>query len=335
MDKIIFFNGGWMANYDGLGGDSISGGGKYIAKHGFGGEVYNFRDCDGTCFGYVMSKSLSIDLSRVVGGKASDSVDNVICVFVATHPSGGRRIVGWYKNATLFSKYMEYSGDKRAVIVSKDEWGWPSSQVGYYASTKISNAVLLSIDERLSAPKVPSRKGGFGQSNVWYADSDIGLSFKKEIIDFINTYENQKTLIDKREFLRKRKAKVDVEANKKVEETAINRTIEYYESHGFTCVSVEEKNRGWDLECAKGKVKLFVEVKGLSQSDISVFLTPREYKMMQKYKKKYRLSVVTNCKANEQVINVFSYDNENSYWHDKQGNILTIREDVAARCLVE
>jgi hypothetical protein len=333
MDKIIFFNGGWMATYNGLVNDSITDGGRYIDEHGFGGEVYNFRDCDGTCYGYVMSRSSSINLSRIVGDEAIDRVDDVLCVFVAKHPSGGRKIVGWYKKATLFSNYMEYTGDKRSVLTSKDDW--PSSQVGYYASTNARNATLLSIDERLFAPKVPSGKGGFGQSNVWYADSLIGLEFRKEVVEFILEYESHKSLAVKREFRRKRKARVDVESNKLVETTAINRTIAHYKDLGYDCISVEDENRGWDLECTKDDIELFVEVKGLSQSDISFILTTNEYKKMRQHKNKYRLSVVTNCKAKEPNINIFSYDNENSYWHDESGNILGIREDVSARCMVE
>ena len=333
MDKIVFFSGGWMANYNGMGDDSISSGGKYVEKHDFGGEVYNFRDCDGICFGYVMAKSGSIDLSRVDDSSAVDKKEDTICVFIARHPSGGRKIIGWYKNATLYSSYMEYSGDNRAVLVAEGDW--PSSQVGYYASTESKNATLLSIDERLTAPKVPSGKGGFGQSNVWYADSDIGLDFREEVKNFITEYENHKALSTKREFRRKEKSQVDIASNKMVESTAINRTIEYYTKLCYVCVSVEDKKYGWDIECSKDGILLLVEVKGLSQSDISVTLTRNEYEKMLQHKEQYRLSIVTNCQTKLQDINIFSYDNENSYWHDQFGNTLTIDEIVSARCTIE
>jgi len=332
MDKIIFLSGGWMTNYNGLSGDPISGGGLYVEKHRFGGEVYNFRDCDGICYGYVQTKSGSIDLSRVDSRNAIDEMDDVICVFVAKQPSGGRKIVGWYKKAILFSNYVEYSGDNRKVMVAESDWS--SSQVGYYASTQYKNATLLTIDERLSAPSVPSGKGGFGQSNVWYADSEIGLNFRKEVFDFIAEYESHKSFTEKRESRRKEKARADVASNKEVESTAINRTIEHYNELGYICVSVEDKNYGWDVECSKDGATLLVEVKGLSQSDISVTLTRNEYEKMLLHKKQYRLSVVTNCQSKSQSINIFSYDDERSCWHDRFNNILHITEIVSAHCTV-
>ena len=333
MKYIIFFNGGWMENYNGIGSDSISGGGRYIEKHGFGGEVYNFRDCDGICFGYVMAKNGSINLSRVGGSNSIEKLEDVLCVFVAKYPSGGRRIIGWYKKATLFSDYMEYSGDNRTVIVGEGDW--PSPQVGYYALTQTKNATRMTVDERLSAPKVPSGKGGFGQSNVWYADSEFGIVFRNEVFDFIAEYGNKRSLSGKHEFRRKKKARVDVASNKIVESIAVNKTIEYYNDLGYVCVSVEDMNTGWDIECSKDDIKLFVEVKGLSQSDISVTLTRNEYEKMLLYKEQYRMAVVTNCQEKSHGINIFSFDDENACWHDQFGNTLTISEIVSARCTVE
>ena len=39
LNKLIFFNGGWMSFYDGIDTDGIVNGGSYITEHGFGGEV--------------------------------------------------------------------------------------------------------------------------------------------------------------------------------------------------------------------------------------------------------------------------------------------------------
>lgn len=125
MEKMIFFNGGWMSAYDGIGTDKIIHGGTYINNHGFGGEVYNFKNCSGKNYGYVMAQNGTLNLNRIDPEQKyeEDIMDNVTCVFVATHPMGGRRIVGWYRNARIYSSYQTYSGNDREIITSPEDWG--------------------------------------------------------------------------------------------------------------------------------------------------------------------------------------------------------------------
>ena len=151
----------------------------------------------------------------------------MICVFVATHPEGGRRIVGWYRNAKVFSQYQHYSGKDRENLTSQDDWDDYSDQVGYYACAKSNDVVLLTLDERLDAPQVPNGKGGFGQSNVWYADTDIGIDFRRKTYEYILRYEKNATTENNAEHRREERGKTDVTLKKKVEETAIKRTREY------------------------------------------------------------------------------------------------------------
>ena len=336
MERMIFFNGGWMSSYDGIGTDEIVHGGAYIEKHGFGGEVYNFRNSGGKNYGYVMTKSGTLDLSRIDFGQETvgDVIENVICVFVATHPMGGRRIVGWYRNASIYSCYQDYPGNDREIMTSQEDWGSDSNQVGYFAFAQNGDVVLLTEDERLDAPVVPNGKGGFGQSNVWYADLDIGIEFRRKTIEFISEYERKISKEAASEQERDVQSTVDAAAKKKVEEAAIKRTREYFEDLGYVCKSVESENLGWDLEFTKGNVKLFVEVKGLSQSYISVMLSRNEYEKMRDNVERYRLAVVTNCldQNRKPTINIFSFISEKNGWFDKYGHELNIEEIVAARC---
>lgn len=80
--------------------------------------------------------------------------------------------------------------------------------------------------------------------------------------------------------------------------------------------------------------KLLVEVKGLSQSYISVMLSRNEYEKMRDNIERYRLAVVTNCldKNREPTINIFSFIYEKNGWFDKYGHELNIEEILAARC---
>ena len=336
MERMIFFNGGWMASYDGVRTESIIHGGAYIDEHGFGGEVYNFRNSGDNYHGYVAQRSSTINLERIDMDQsaAEEFLENVICVFVATHPEGGRRIVGWYRNAKVFSQYQHYSGKDRKILTSQDDWDDYSDQVGYYTCAKSNDVVLLTLDERLDAPQVPNGKGGFGQSNVWYADTDIGIDFRRKTYEYILRYEKNATTENNAEHRREERGRTDVTLKKKVEETAIKRTREYYENLGYTYKSVESENLGWDLEFCKGNVKLLVEVKGLSQSYISVMLSRNEYEKMRDNLENYRLAVVTNCLDQSQrpTINVFSFIQEKNGWYDKHDHELIVEELVSARC---
>ena len=54
MQKIVFFNTGWMDFYKGIRNDKIVGGGKYIKQtEGWGHELFNFRPANGKLYGYV------------------------------------------------------------------------------------------------------------------------------------------------------------------------------------------------------------------------------------------------------------------------------------------
>ncbi len=50
---------------------------------------------------------------------------------------------------------------------------------------------------------------------------------------------------------------------------------EYFRAQGYNVADVSAK-RPYDLECVKGKAKLFVEVKGTQSSGESIFLTAGE-----------------------------------------------------------
>lgn len=336
VDRVIFFNGGWMSFYDGIGGDEIVHGGTYIIEHGFGGEVYNFRNCHGKNYGYVMTKSGTLNLCRIDAGvEANDSIlEDVTCVFVARHPLGGRRIVGWYRNAAVYSHYQDYHGNDREIMTNQEDWDSDYNQVGYFAVARHEDVVLLAEDERLAAPPVPNGKDGFGQSNVWYADTPPGIEFKRIILKFISEYEKKEAAEDVAERIREAQSQDDAAMKKAVEKAAITRAIEYFENLGYASKSVEAENLGWDLEFTKEKIKLLVEVKGLSQSRISVMLSRNEYEKMREHADCYRLAVVTNCLDRQRTptINVFAYIQEKSGWFDKYGHALNIEEVVMARC---
>jgi len=113
---MIFLRIGWMDHYQGLNsGDNIKGGGAFVAQHGFGHEIFNFRPWNGHVYGYVQptgaahnaESDRTINIDRLGAGKDDTSISGVLAVWAATRPQGGTVIVGWYKNATVFRDWQK------------------------------------------------------------------------------------------------------------------------------------------------------------------------------------------------------------------------------------
>jgi hypothetical protein len=104
-----------MNRYEGLKGkpDKIVGGGSYIDENNTGGEVCNFLITDdGYVYGHV--ETIKKDHDRAIrlesfGGKG-DRASGIDVVWTATDPDeGGRRVVGWYRDATVFRERKDFS----------------------------------------------------------------------------------------------------------------------------------------------------------------------------------------------------------------------------------
>jgi hypothetical protein len=162
MSRIVFLNIGWMEGYDGVNGDKPEGGGRFVREHGWGGEIFNFRPFRGRRFGYVEARSINVD--RLGARPGSDSVRDVLAVWVATKPdSGGRRIVGWYNHATVFRKPQKAPKGADRILPEQSE------PQGYFLYAAKDNCHLLPSTERTF--EIPSKgPGSFGRANVWYAE---------------------------------------------------------------------------------------------------------------------------------------------------------------------
>lgn len=159
-----------MKNYCGYnpGTDLAQGGGKFVDEHdGDCMEVNNFLIYNKKCYGYFMHYGNKLDLERLGKEyKNVSAVHGVTVVWVSTNPnSGGRYIVGWYENATMYRDWQFY--EDNAV----NEGG--VQDYNFIADSK--NCYL--IPESLRTHQVPSApkngKGkGMGQSQIWYADGE-------------------------------------------------------------------------------------------------------------------------------------------------------------------
>lgn len=264
-----------------------------------------------------------IKLSRIDSfcSNTDDYLDDVLVVWTATKPiEGGTFIVGWYKHARVYRAFQNNAK-------SKERNGYD-----YNIEAKSSDCTLLIEKERtMKVPraKASMNKGFMGQSNIWYADSDIKevKNFRQSIFDYIENYVKPQR--------HKAKPKIDVDAKVAVEKAAVSAVTSYYTGQGYNVISVEDENKGWDLEATKGKAFFRIEVKGLVGSQISVHISKNEYaKMKASDNADYRLCVVTNTLKSPEIW-TFSYDN--GIWVCEEDNDieLSFEEQIAAIAYVE
>jgi hypothetical protein len=316
-----------MHRYQGIsGGDSITGGGAYIAEHGFGFEIYNFQNSSGSVYGYVQPpgrkqkwQESKINIQRLGAARNDRSVGNVLAIWAATAPSGGAFIVGWYQNATVFREWKTAPSGSNRNFANHD--------CGYFVSAKYEDAVLIPIDERVFS--IPQHGiGNFGQSNVWYADDPVQhRQLRLDVLEYMKTRQFPRTSADSSPI------QPDPYLRQQVEQAAIEATISKFKSLGYAIKSVEKDNVGWDLEATLDRRLLRLEVKGLSGCQTVVELTPNEYLAMKSYRDTYRVCVVTNALTNPNL-EIFTYSIDVGRWESEKGNVLRVEEIIAARCSV-
>ena len=284
-----------MESYQGLSStDQIHGGGAYVREKGVGQEVCNFASHRGVVYGFVRPPSDDsqpysgqIKIQRIGGYREyePDEISNVLVIWTAARPEGGTFVLGWYKNATVYRFPKSYSNPSKLQQQNKLEC--------YRIKAKSENAVLLPVEQRTF--EIPRRiKGGMGQANIWYADSP----------DNSRIVSNVRAMVRGRKILGKRpkRRRTDPVHNAKVETAAVNEVWMHYQRLGYRVKDVQRENLGWDLEATFGRIKLRIEVKGLSGSNPVGELTPNEFAAFSRNSPGYRLAIVTNALKSPNLI---------------------------------
>lgn len=164
--RVIFARVGWSEKYDGAKSRAEwpIGGGSNNKKR-CGDEVHNFTKIGGRIYGFcqpAVNSKRGIKPERVQPGFHGEILPNVLIVFVAVHPEQrGQRVVGWYRNASLYSEHQPSLSPKR-------------KKLHYSAVTKAGDAVLLPVDRR--DWRVRAGTGGIGQVNICYLYKTNGRS---------------------------------------------------------------------------------------------------------------------------------------------------------------
>jgi hypothetical protein len=302
MNPLLFLRVTYMENYDGPG--ETYGGGSFIAEHGTGGEVFNFAPYHGKCYGYGMTRNhAGINLEFLDGTNEwaqGDELGDVDVVFFARSRNGGQVIVGWYDRATVFHKQYR---TRRGSIPGMNYQG-----ISYVCHVPAERAYL--IEESARSELVPlaaiDGKGFSGQANVWYpcAERNDNAATRRYVARIsrylarVRSAKGRSLPVSAPGFHpggKWSKSKSDPEHNSRVERAAIDFARSSFEKRGYKVDSVEDENRGWDLEATRGKSKILIEVKGQSGPSIYFELTPNEYSKLKNFQRNFCVFLV--CEA--------------------------------------
>ncbi len=293
---IIFFNIGWMKNYQGqTKEDMVISNFGYVVENKTGHEQFNFLEKDGDVFGYVPlkwykgNKPTKIGIERLGAGSKDAFIEGVTVVFISKNPyAKGTRVVGWYQNATV---YREPKPLEDRLIQGHSQY--------YYARADKENCFCIPEDEReILIPTAEKnkekvkKKGGYGQTPIWYASDRLDV--QKMVLTYIDDIQKkERTLkVSEDDFFR---IKLSQEDKKKIEIVAVDTVIKSYQGKGYEVVSTESENCGWDLVAMKGKKEVYIEVKGTAGKQLSFQLTHNEYTQLKENYEKYRIAFVKDC----------------------------------------
>lgn len=291
MNRVVFARVGWMKYYRGPQADDAKpiGGGSYN-RNDLGHEAFNFLPLDRKMLGYFQPRiskgnESRVALERIEPGFDGSELDNVLVVFVATDPvRGQQRIVGWYRNATVYRKSVKTLAKER-------------NKFSFYAKTSAENARLIIDTQRNHV--IPAGKGGFGQANVCYTLEDDGTPKEApwiaDALDYIAHFRQE-------DIVREPESASDHVIEELVSEAIehgagfqsnprIRRAIEMYamrkakahlEKLGYKPID-KHTRESYDFLCDVKGVAVYVEVKGTQDNGDSVSLTPKEVEHAKDY----------------------------------------------------
>ena len=327
MVDMLFCRIGWMKYYKGVTPDDhITGGGSYVDEKGYGHEIYNFLpDTQGNIYGFVQVTGDSMTISRLGAKYTAPSINGITIVWCSPH-NAALYIVGWYKNATVYSRTQHYP---KSILMTRPLPD-PKDRLTYRFTTKKQYAELLPVEERIfEVPRAPKDLVGFGRQNIWYPDSKEAKDYYRKVQEYIQSIDNNKRRIHK-----VGQYHPDIAKRQTVEIAAMKSTIEYYQSKRYIVEDVSNENKGWDIEASKDTQVLYIECKGLSGNLVSVEVTPNEYKQMKNLSNygKYRLCILENALLDTRQLYHFHYDKTTNSLSEESGTMrLQIEERLGAR----
>jgi len=299
-----------MREYEGITDDDYPiNGGEFIEQNGYGHEVLNFKRNGKYVYGYVQALKGTIEISRL-DEDADEFVDHVLVIWRARSAEGAV-VIGWYKDARV---YKNEQVPNRLRCFNYDGVRY---RPGWHIRARRSDATLIPASERTFT--VPVTHKGFGsQTFVSYLQQDNPevKEFKKKLLRYIERVESG----DYSPPYRGNRQRIDQNTKLLIEKNAVDAAIEHYSVHGYDVRSVESEKIGYDLLATKGTNSLYIEVKGTctaNATSVTVGLTPNEYLMSKKAKRKYRICIVCNALESPEL-HEFVWKEVGECWFDNR-----------------
>lgn len=279
----------WMENYSGhFEDDSPYNGGEWVDVNGTAHEVCNFLVCpNGMVYGHVetdtekQKRKISLEKLAPSNKNIGNKLEGVTVLWAATPEGGGRRIVGGYRNATVFRERQYFNKH----LPGKKEYPAKQHKSDNIHSFRImvnaKDAFLLPIDERanftLGGPS-GKKAGWLGESSLWYPhlhlDTDgvkdlilraVNAMRKYPVVPSMKIPQNSSDInlhvedevdaasvsdINSDDTSNWLYGKASFIERKAVEDKAIERVKSFYcqKFPRSKVQSVESQNKGWDLE---------------------------------------------------------------------------------------
>lgn len=123
MLKFLFCKVAWKSCYQGEKGAYSQS--AYVRKNKDGWEKNNFKPIDDRHYGYVQPShdkvSTKMDITRLGAGKHDEKVDGITVIWIAPRYSGGLRVVGFYKNASVYRTHKQINGRYYRITAKTDD----------------------------------------------------------------------------------------------------------------------------------------------------------------------------------------------------------------------
>ena len=243
----------------------------------------------------------------------ADYADDVTVVFTATPPEGGNRVVGWYRNARVWRE--------RQV-----------NQCGIHYRAEVRQEdchPLEPLNRVFRVPRGRTAEGEFVPGRyVGYTNERQAEAFVRKLHEYIEDPDNWDNWPRRTPGGAPRQS--DPALRAKVEQAAVDHVTNHWPYPGYEWQSVEEENKGWDLEFTRGACTLLVEVKGRSGDVGTVELTPNEYAAMCRHRYKYKLAIVTRA-LEDPRLSIISFNGSDETWRDQHEREVRLEPRMGVR----
>lgn len=316
--RVLFARIGYMKFYQGpqKGDEKPIGGGSYNKKN-IGHEAYNFKEINGSVFGYFQPyvkkpyENIHVNLKRIDPQCTDSDINDVLVIFFAKNPiSGGQVIIGWYKKAKVYSFFQDSTKMKER------------NEFSYNIETNINEAVLLPIRNRkynLGHGIKGEKSGNPGQANAFYL-YDEKLKQKQiskynkwiyDAIDYVVNYSGPTISSFDDEVSEEINTSLfsgsgqgfqsDVEKRLAIEEYSMALCEQYYSKLGYSVKNVS-KNNPYDFHVKNGSEELLIETKGTQNIANKIVLTKNEVKLSQEKGDNMALFIVHSIELNKKSV---------------------------------